>query len=235
MDVLCFCRLVVWTAVRHSASLARSIIFFVLAFTGATILLMPRLGMTVDASGLKTLLSDPTFYAILFGLIVAMRLICAPYWIWCDQRDAKKKADLEIARLSTNLAQLEILRVLFDLNGPTEFYLDFRISNPAAPTVVRAWQLLVATPKLSNPIVAMPRMVFTKVTFNGRNAAPTFEDLTTTPLEQGGVREGRLTFSFPTSAKDQIGERNADFELSAVDVRGRKIKASYSCLIIPTP
>lgn len=90
-NVLVYIALVFRTAWGHSASLARNIIFYAIVTIGAVAFLVPPiLGMTIDAAGLLSLLSNPKFYAILFGAIVLSRLLCAPYWIWQD--DQKKIA-----------------------------------------------------------------------------------------------------------------------------------------------
>jgi hypothetical protein len=95
--ILVYIRLVVCSAWSHSASLARNIIFYVLVIAGTAILLVPIIGMTIDASGLRALLSNAEFYAILFGSIVLSRLLCAPYWVWKEEREARVKAEKQIA------------------------------------------------------------------------------------------------------------------------------------------
>jgi len=107
MGVLDYCRLVFCTAWRHSASWAQVIIFFIFVIAGAAILLMPRFGMTFDASGLAAMLSNPTFYAILFGSVVLVRLVCAPYWIWKEERAARINVESQIEELSARHAPLE--------------------------------------------------------------------------------------------------------------------------------
>jgi hypothetical protein len=86
-DVLVYIHLVLRTAWSHSASWTRIIIFYALVIVGTAILLMPIFGMTIDAAGLLALLSNSKFYAILFGTIVMIRLICAPYWIWKEDQN----------------------------------------------------------------------------------------------------------------------------------------------------
>lgn len=56
---------------------------------GAAIWLLPKFGMTINSSALLAVLNNPQFYAILFGSIVIVRLICAPYWVRKDERDAR--------------------------------------------------------------------------------------------------------------------------------------------------
>jgi hypothetical protein len=86
MDIIYYCRLVIWTAFRHSASMAQAILFFILVIIGAAIWLLPIFGMTVNSSALLSIFAVPQFYAILFGSIVIVRLICAPYWVWKAER-----------------------------------------------------------------------------------------------------------------------------------------------------
>ncbi len=92
MDALHFCRLVLWAALRHSADWAQAIIFVALAVVGAAILLAPQFGVSVDNSALTTLIADPKVYAILFGSVILTRLLCAPYWVWRDERNTARSA-----------------------------------------------------------------------------------------------------------------------------------------------
>jgi hypothetical protein len=93
MDIIYYCRLVLRTAFRHSASVAQAILFFILVIIGAAIWLLPVFGMTVNLSALLSIFAVPQFYAILFWSIVIVRLICAPYWIWKDERKARIVAE----------------------------------------------------------------------------------------------------------------------------------------------
>jgi hypothetical protein len=96
MDILVYIRLVLWTAFRHSASLAQAIFFLVFVIIGAAIWLLPIFGMTVNASALLNILVSPKFYAILFGSVILVRLICAPYWIWKVEREARIDAESKV-------------------------------------------------------------------------------------------------------------------------------------------
>jgi hypothetical protein len=92
-------RLVFCAAWRDSSSWAQAIIFFIFVIVGAASL-VPSFGMTIDASGLLALLGNPKFFAILFGAIVLTRLLCAPYWIWSEERAARIKAELQVEELA---------------------------------------------------------------------------------------------------------------------------------------
>src|ERR1700693_607560 len=93
--------LVVCTAWGHSASLARTIIFYTVVIVVAAAFLAPILGMTIDAAGLLSLLSNPEFGVGLFVAVVLSRLLCAPYWIWQEQN--AKIAELLKSRLQYRL------------------------------------------------------------------------------------------------------------------------------------
>jgi len=54
----------------------------------------------VDASNLIALLSNPKFYAILFGAIIATRLLCAPYWVWKAEKDKAEQSTKHGAGMS---------------------------------------------------------------------------------------------------------------------------------------
>lgn len=137
MGMVHYCRLVVWTAFRHSASLAQAINFFVLVIIGAAISVVAGFGMAIDASELLALLSNPKFYAILFGSIVLLRLLCAPYWIWKEEREARLKAedlvyhqfiDIEHSFLFLDPPDYESwkAKIIFTMAVPNvQIYLDF--------------------------------------------------------------------------------------------------------------
>jgi hypothetical protein len=92
VDILIYCQLVLWTAVRHSASVAQAVLFLIFVAIGAAILVLPNFGMTINPSSL-TILADPKFYAVLFGSIVIVRLVCAPFWVWKAERKARLAAE----------------------------------------------------------------------------------------------------------------------------------------------
>jgi len=207
-----------------------------LAATGLVIFVMPNFGMTLDATNLISVLSNPEFYAVLFCSIVLIRLLCAPYWIWRDEYVAKLKAQGELRRQVTlSLVHLSIAKVMFDRNGPSEYYVDFEVLNPTSPTILKNWQLFIKTATLTDPLVVTPRFITTDKFVKDAYGPPRSDDMASSPIEQGGKRIGRLGFTFQGSAKDTIGESAASFELTVEDVLARKIIARYSCDFIPTP
>ena len=106
-NILVYVCLVFRTAWGHSASLARNIIFYAVVIIGAGAFLVPIIGMTIDASGLLSLLSNPKFGFGLFGAIVMSRLFCAPYWIWREQ--CNTISEMEDA-ISINELKLQTIR-----------------------------------------------------------------------------------------------------------------------------
>jgi hypothetical protein len=177
--------------------------------------------------------NDPARLALAMTAIACF--VFASYRVWRTECVRIIALEIQLKAMQADLAQLTILKVSFDANGPTEFYVDYRISNPSSPTTIRAWQLLIAAPRLgSTPICVVPQHISTGRLLQDYRGAILVDDMATTPIEQGGIREGRLTFSFSKSAKDTIGECDAIFELSADDIKGHKIRTAYSCAIIPT-
>jgi hypothetical protein len=106
MGILVYLRLVLLAAFRHSPSAAQTISFFIMVAIGTARIVMPKFGMILEPSKLLGVLSDPVFYAILFGSIVVVRLICAPYWVWKEEREARFKAEQRCIR-SPILKQLK--------------------------------------------------------------------------------------------------------------------------------
>jgi len=93
MGLLRFCVLVVRTAFSHSLTLAQDFLFCCVLLVGAAIWLAPRFNMSVDLAPWASALNGWTVGAVTFGSIVALRLICAPYWVWQDERTARNLAE----------------------------------------------------------------------------------------------------------------------------------------------
>jgi hypothetical protein len=93
MDIIYYCRLVFATAWHNAASRAQAVIFIIIVIMGAASWLLPSLGMTIDASSLLALLTSSKFYAFLFVALILVNLICAPYWVWKGERDARLHAE----------------------------------------------------------------------------------------------------------------------------------------------
>jgi hypothetical protein len=105
-EFLRYCCLVFSAAWGHSRSWTQGIIFFILVIIGWAALLAPKFGMTIEMGDLMDLLKNPTFYAILFGSVVLLRLACAPYWVWSEELAARKRAESQITELTARYAQL---------------------------------------------------------------------------------------------------------------------------------
>ena len=64
--------------------------------------------MTIEASGLMTMLHSPALLTMVVGSVILFRLACAQYWVWTGENDARIKAELRVAELSARHAQLSI-------------------------------------------------------------------------------------------------------------------------------
>jgi hypothetical protein len=92
MDAIRFYWLVFRAASRRSMDLAQAIVFVVLAGIGALSFSLHSLGLEANTSDIVALLGEPRFYAILFGAVILTRLLCAPYWVWRDERNRASEA-----------------------------------------------------------------------------------------------------------------------------------------------
>ena len=145
--------------------------------------------------------------------------IVSPFRLLLINNASIHRTEASVQELLRDLITLTITRVRFDPNGPSELYVYYELLNPGEQTILRNWRLLIRTAKRSDPIIITPRFIET-----GRH-----ENIENNPIERGGKREGKFGFTFGGAAKDIVGDRGATFNLSAVDVKGRKIEASYSC------
>jgi len=70
--------LVVSTAFSHAPDIAQAILFVAFIALGAIAAFVPRIKDMIDIGGWQ-------IAAIVFGSIIAVRLVLAPYWIWEEQ------------------------------------------------------------------------------------------------------------------------------------------------------
>jgi hypothetical protein len=88
------------TAFSQSLDLAQATIFVIIILAGATAYFFPAAKMTTDLSGWEV-------GAIVFGLIIAVRLLLSPYWIWKEDQDAISDAKKRIHELQAKLDDRE--------------------------------------------------------------------------------------------------------------------------------
>jgi hypothetical protein len=100
LGFLCYCRLVSRAALHHSISWAQFIISIIVIIAVAGAWLAPVFGMIVDAYGLVAMARSPAFLVILVAAVVILRLVCAQYWVWTKEYDARAKAESQVAELS---------------------------------------------------------------------------------------------------------------------------------------
>lgn len=144
MDIIIYCRLVLRTALRHSASMAQAALFIILVAMGAAIWLLPRFGMMVDSSALLAILNNPQFYAILFGSVVCVRLICAPYWVWKDEKDARIKAE-EIVNNREKRKNIRIALARYLPEGGRLIELCKNETQPTPDNEIEVWAANIIT------------------------------------------------------------------------------------------
>jgi len=102
MQFFKFYGLVFREAFRHSLDIAQAVIFVLLAFSGFIAARNPTLKPMID--GLD--LGGWQIAAIVFGSIVAIRLILAPYWLW-------RSANARIANAPANTIDYQLRVVSF--------------------------------------------------------------------------------------------------------------------------
>jgi hypothetical protein len=100
MRFIGYFRLVFLAALSSSVARANFIISVIIVIVGAAIWLVPSVGMTIDASELMTMLRSPAFLAMMVGLVILFRLVCAQYWVWTEEHAARAKAESQVAELS---------------------------------------------------------------------------------------------------------------------------------------
>ncbi len=89
------------TAWRHAVLRAHFVVVLGLIALGWATLLLPRAGVSFDVSPLQALVENSTTYAVLFGSIVVIQLVCAPYWVWKEEHLKRKTAEEAISPSAT--------------------------------------------------------------------------------------------------------------------------------------
>jgi hypothetical protein len=103
MDVLRFYWKVLRVAFSHSLDQAQAVIFVLLLVGGVVTYLFPQ--VTVNVGGVEVA-------AFVFGGIIAIRLLLAPYWVW------KKERDKATAAVSSKSAKRVVLEKFYVESGP---------------------------------------------------------------------------------------------------------------------
>ncbi len=95
MGIVRYYMRVLRVAFGHSLSTTQDCIFGAILLVGAVIFFVPRLGMPIDVhswSEWLSALSGWKIASVAFGTIIAIRLICAPYWMHCELDYKLRKA-----------------------------------------------------------------------------------------------------------------------------------------------
>jgi hypothetical protein len=104
MRLISYARSVFLAALSTSVARANFIISIIIVIAGAAIWLAPSLGMTIDASRLMTTLRSPAFLPVPVGSVTLCRLVCAQYWIWTEENNARINAESQVAELSARIS-----------------------------------------------------------------------------------------------------------------------------------
>lgn len=130
-------------------------------------------------------------------------------------------------RFLPEIPKLAILAINFDDLDASELYVDFRLSNPGEPSTFGDWALSIQIKKDWVVRESRPSVLSTRATFGKPHEGPAAEDLADHPLEQGGVRIGRVTYSHPAPARAAFNKAGTRFVLRVRDVAGHRIQARY--------
>lgn len=176
-----------------------------------------------------------TLFVVCGGLaiFILQTIFVSPFRLWLHNKASIDKAEAIIKEFCKDLITLAINKVRFDPNGPSELYVYYELRNPGEQTILKNWQLTITSDTPRAPIVIAPRFIETGKIIKDTQGIARHENMETTPIERGGVRQGKFGFTFAGSAKETLGEGGGVFNLSADDVKGRKIEASYSYVAIP--
>jgi hypothetical protein len=226
MGFLGYCCSVVQITVHGAISRASFVIFVMSVITGAALWLAPKFGMTIDSSGLETMLHSPKFYTVVVISVIIFNLIFAQYRIWAKEQDARIAAEKKLRTYELDIAQLEIVKVICEHVAVGKIFLDFRIKNYSKPTTLKNWELSVVGPNLIVHGLNPARPIFNNKTQN-RDGGFIGENLTEDPLPPFAERCGQFIYACHGQQAEQFSQPGLSFDLSVEDVFGRKITASH--------
>jgi hypothetical protein len=143
-------------------------------------------GFSVPFTALAVFLDNKYAQAI-FGALAFLGAWFAAYTAWRSERQKRLALEEQLARRARLTVKPPIQ---FDPNGPTEFYIDLEIWNPAHPTIFRNWMLTVSREK-ENLLVIAPRDVYGGRVLPNVLTGIERDDLSKIPVESGAHREAR--------------------------------------------
>jgi hypothetical protein len=100
--------------------------------------------------------------------------------------------------------RISISDVIFDPNGPTEYYVEFRLSNVGPPTTIEGWNLSIF--KNGNILQdgQPPRVTFSPTYNPSTNRLDPPKDLSTQPIQTGEQIRPRFTWTFKGNPKNNL-------------------------------
>jgi hypothetical protein len=216
-----YCVLVATSTLRHVISRASFIIAIISVITGAAIWLLPDFGMTVDASGLIAMIKSPSFYALLVALILLFNLVCAQYWIWVEERQARAIAEAQISEILATRAQLSIDDP-YPVPSPYGFISwMMKVHNEGASATNVHLNLCDIYPRLNSPywdanypypIIQVGRVLDSNECHIHRGGVAIFELIQIWPVENDGILTS-LNTRMPGNNQVKI-ERNAQWKMT---------------------
>jgi hypothetical protein len=154
------------------------------------------------------------------GASLILCVAVSVFQAWQDEH--RERVALEAQR-----PQLQILGIQFD-HVLTEMYVDFLVINPGDPTTIANWTLSISTSSRTISGVKQRGLMTERIVKTPLGGIE-HDDLVKQPLESGGRRQGRLTYTFTgQDARKEFGRSGTRFDLAAEDVRGLPIRATFT-------
>ncbi len=133
MGLIKFYGLIIREAFRHSLDIAQAIIFVLLVFSGFITARNPTLKPTLESLDL----GGWQIAAMVFGAIIAIRLILAPYWLWRAAQDRITSApqntvDYQLRVVgfgNRNDKRKKIIQVFFNLRNALPIPLEYVVED----------------------------------------------------------------------------------------------------------
>lgn len=162
-----------------------------------------------------------------FPFVYVWKFLTAPAKLQREAEEALDRLKSEADAQRKSGLRLRIASAQSDPNAPSEFYIDYVLSNEGIPSIATSWELHIILRSGNRLPNLVPRVVGTGFWVKDAFGHPEPEDISLNPLGTGARREGRLTFTLSAVDTARIAGSEAEFVLTVMDAKGRIAKASY--------
>ena len=123
---------------------------------------------------------------------------------------------------------IKVTDILFDLNGLTEFYIAFKLSNVGIPSTIKNAYVTVYRDGECLIDKLPPRLTFAPLIQDIRGQLVDGKNPSLALIETGKARDLMFTFTYDGNAKHELGKPGTRFRFAGFDISGREVSSDYN-------